>query len=289
MKDRKHRAGKTSANQPIDAEAHALKIAFTVAAAWRKRGSRRGAEVPLGVVATIAAAGLLVDRPDHLARVLLSASPEDFLEIARQVWAETVARRPDLTQWAYLLLDWLFTAPDERMRRRIKRTADAALRAGQLELTTGKCRFDCDLLGPVLGALRSRSALKADPRMYAPSVATWTLAAVGLRDLKPGRSFRDDAAGTGGLFRASAQVLRCQGLDPADMLWFGADADELAVAAMAVNGLIWGLGSQVVLYVGDVRTHPHWPDEALRERAHFLAQVGGVDAAMTLLDFLNDL
>jgi hypothetical protein len=289
MKDRRHGTDKASATKPIDAEAHALKIAFTVAAAWRKGRGRRGVEVPPGVVATIAAAGLLVDRADHLARALLSASPDDFLEIARQVWVETVARRPDLTQWAYLLLDWLFTASDEWLRRRIKRTADAALRAGQPELTTGERRFDCDLLGPVLGALRSRSALKADPRMYAPSVATWTLAAVGLRDLKPGRSFRDDAVGTGGLFRASAQVIRCQGLDPADMLWFGADADELAVAAMAVNGLIWGLGPQVVLYAGDVLALPNWPDEAQRERAHFLEQFGGVNAAMTLLDFLNDL
>ncbi|GLY38972.1 hypothetical protein Amsp01_049960 [Amycolatopsis sp. NBRC 101858] len=288
MKKRRHRADGERMNKPLDVEVHALQIAVEVAAAWRTRIAPRGPAIPLGVVATIAAGGLLVDRPDHLAKVMMSASPGDFVGIARGVWGEVFARRPDLAQWAYLLLDWLYGETDERLRRRIKRTAEAALRAGQLELTTGRRRFTCDLLGPVLAALRSRPGLKVDTRMYAPSPTAWKLTAVSLRDLEPGRLFRDDAVGTGGLFRATAEVVRCQGLDPADMRWFGADSDELAVAATAINALIWELGPEVFFYAGDVRAFPHWPDEAERQRAWFLEQVGSVNEAMALLDYLKE-
>lgn len=289
MKIRKHRSGKASASKPINAEAHALTLAVEVASAWHRGGGVDRPEVPLGIVATIAAGGLLVNRADHVAEGILSASPEGFLDIARTVWAVTLRRRPDLAESVYLLLGWLFADNDQALRQRIKATADAALRAGQLELTATERRFDCDVLGPLLGALRCRTATKVNAQMYTPGDIACALTAVALEDLKPGRSFCDDAVGTGGLLRAAAAVVRSRGLDPADMVWFGADVDELAIAASAVNSMIWGLGPRVFLYVGDVLAHPHWADEARLRRARFLEKLDSLNNGANLLDFLKKL
>jgi hypothetical protein len=285
----KHRPSGSALSGPINAEAHALKIAVEVASTWHKDGASGQPEVPMGVVATIAVAGLLVDDPARLAEEMTSASPTDFVHLARQVWAVVVARRPDVTLWAHPLLRWLFANLDEPTRQRIKRSALAALNAGQLELTATERRFDCDLFGPLLGALRSRTATKVNAQMYTPGDIACALTAVALDDLKAGQSFCDDTVGTGGLFRVAAQIVRSRGLDSADMLWFGADTDELAVAATAVNGLLWDLGSGVTLYVGDILAHPHWPEEARRGRAWFSEQVDGLEAGMHALDFLKRL
>src|SRR5690348_13213352 len=220
MAKRKHRSGKTSASNPINAEAHALTLAVEVASAWHREGGSDRPEVPLGIVATIAAAGLLIGRADDVAEGMISASPEGFVDIARTVWAVTLRRRPDLAQSVYPLLEWLFGDNDQLLRQRIKATADAALRAGQLKLTATDRRFDCDVLGPLLGALRSRTATKVNAQMYTPGDIACTLTVVALDDLKAGQSFCDDAIGTGGLWRAAAYVVRNRGLDPADMSWF---------------------------------------------------------------------
>ncbi|MEV7038358.1 N-6 DNA methylase [Amycolatopsis sp. NPDC051061] len=285
----KHRPSGGCAGGPINAEAHALKVAVEVASAWHKDGDPGEPRVPMGVVATIAAAGLQIDGPDRLAHVMLSLSPARFVDLARRVWVVALMRRPDLTLWVHPLLGWLFADSGESAIQRIKRTADAALRAGQLELTATKRRFDCDLFGPVLGALRSRTAMKVNAQMYTPGDVACALTAVAVSDVKAGQSFCDDTVGTGGLLRAAAQIVRDRGHDPAGMLWFGADTDELAVAAAAINSLLWGLGPEVVLYVGDVLTHPHWPEEALRGRAAFLRRVDSVNDGVKLLDFLRRL
>ncbi len=289
MKNPKHRSGKATARNPINAEAHALTLAVEVASAWHRGGGSDRPEVPLGVVATIAAGGLLVEGVDRVVEGMLAASPDGFVDMARSVWAVTFSRRPDLAQSAYLLLGWLFADIDQQLRQRIKATADAALRAGQLELTATERRFDCDVFGPVLGALRSRMATKVNAQMYTPGDIACALTVVALDDLKPGRSFCDVAVGTGGLLRAAACVVRSRGLDPADMSWFGVDVDEVAIAAAAVNGLIWGLGPRVFLYAGDVLAHPHWADEARHGRARFLDEVASLNNGMKVLDFLKKL
>ncbi|MFC5094354.1 N-6 DNA methylase [Amycolatopsis plumensis] len=245
--------------------------------------------MPLGVPATIAAAGLLVDRTADVAAGMKSASPESFIDIARSVWAVTFSRRPDVAMSVYPLLGWLFADADGASVRQIKATADAALRAGLLEVTTTERRFDCDVFGALLGALRSRTATKVNAQMYTPGDIACALAAVALDDLEPGRSFCDDAVGTGGLFRAAVCLIRSRGLDPADMSWFGADVDDLAIAAAAVNGLIWGLGPRVYLYVGDILVHPHWSDEARARRARFLEEVDSLNNGIKVLDFLKSL
>jgi hypothetical protein len=57
----------------------------------------------------------------------------------------------------------------------------------------------------------------------------------------------------------NVRIVSGRGLDPAGMVWLGADVDELAVAATAVNSMIWRLGPRIVLYAGDILTQPNWP------------------------------
>lgn len=289
MNDPKHRTSKPGSSSPIDAECHALKIAVDVAEAWHQGSGPARPEVPLGVVATIAVAGMNAQRGPELAQVLRKQSPEEFITIARYTWAVTLHLRPDLTAWVYPLLDWLFENTDQQLRARIKRTADAALDARQLELTATDRRYAADLLGPVLGALRAPANAKVNAQMYTPGDVARALTALTLDDIKPGQSFCDDTVGTGGLFRVAAATIRSRGLTPADMVWVGADIDELAVAATAVNSVIWQLGPRIALYVGDILTQPDWAAEAQRRRARFLEQVDGLFAAADVLDFLERL
>ncbi|WP_410633853.1 N-6 DNA methylase [Amycolatopsis sp. cmx-4-83] len=265
-----------------------MKVAVQVATAWHKGGGPDQAEVPLGIVATIALAGL-VEGAGGPAEKVRSASPAGFIDDARRIWGTSLARRPDLALWVRPLLGWLFAELSEPARQRIKHVADAALEAGQLDLTATERRFDCDLLGPLLGALRSRNAMKVNAQMYTPGDVARALTAVARGDLKAGQSFCDDTVGTGGIFRTAATIVCNRGLDPAEMLWFGADVDELAVACAAVNSLLWGLGPRVVLYVGDVLAHPNWPDEALRRRATFLEQIDSLKPGIQALAFLRRL
>jgi N-6 DNA methylase len=285
----KHRTGKTSSSSPINAECHALKIAVDVAGAWHKGSGPAWPEVPLGVVATIAMAGINAPRGQELVQVLREQSPEEFVATARYTWAITLQSRPDLAAWVYPILNWLFEDTDQRLRARIKRTADAALDARQLDLTATDRRDAADLLGPVLGALRAPANAKVNAQMYTPGDIARALTALALDDIRPGQSFCDDTVGTGGLFRVAAETIRGRGLDPAGMIWLGADVDELAVAAAAVNSMIWQLGPRIVLYAGDILTQPNWPAVAERQRARLLDQVDGLRAAADALDFLKRL
>ncbi|WP_284745977.1 N-6 DNA methylase [Amycolatopsis sp. RTGN1] len=289
MNDPKHRTRRSHSHSPIDAECHALKIAVDVAEAWHKGSGPARPEVALGVVATIAMAGMNAQRGPELAQVLRDQSPEEFVAMARYTWAVTLHLRPDLAAWVHPLLTWLFDDTDQQLRARIKRIADAALDASQLDLIATDRRYTADLLGPVLGALRAPANAKVNAQMYTPGDVARALTALALDDIRPGQSFCDDTVGTGGLFRVAAETIRGRGLDPADMIWFGADIDELAVAATAVNSLIWQLGPRIVLYIGDILTQPDWAAEAQRRRAHFLERVDGLFAAAGALDFLKRL
>jgi hypothetical protein len=281
-----HRAGKAGAGDPINAECHALKIAVKVTEVWHKGGGPDWPEVPLGVVATLAVASLNAEPMAGFAEWVQARSPAEFFALARLVWRGVLLRQPDVVRMAAPMLGWLGDE-DEKFADRVKRTADAALAAGQVELTTGDRRFDADLLGPVLGALRSPTAAQVNAQMYTPGDIACALTSVMLGDLRPGQAFCDDTVGTGGLFRAAAQVIRGRGLNPATMTWYGADIDELAVAAAAVNSLIWQLGPNVVLYVGDPLADADWSATADRQKAQFHEQVDVLRRVLAALELGN--
>ncbi|WP_244180894.1 N-6 DNA methylase [Amycolatopsis pretoriensis] len=263
-----------------------MKIAVEVARAWHKGGGPDRPEVPLGVVATLALAGLTAHRKADVADWVRGRSPADFLRLARWVWRAVLAQRPDVLRMAAPIVGWLH-GEGEQLAGRIKSTADAALAAGQLDLTGGDRRFDADLLGPVLGALRSPAATKVDAQMYTPGDVALALTSVMLGDVKQGQVFVDDTVGTGGLFRAAAQVVRDRGLDPTALTWYGADVDELAVAAAAVNSVLWQLGTNVVLYVGDPLAEPDWSEAAAQQKVQFQREVHALRGVLAALDLEN--
>jgi len=87
-----------------------------------------------------------------------------------------------------------------------------------------------------------------------------------LNGLAPGQSICDPAAGTGGLLRAAAEVLRADGKAPHEFRWYACDIAPLAVAGLAVNAHVWGLGSQVVIACADALAEPDWNERAAEEQ-----------------------
>ncbi|GGM80934.1 hypothetical protein GCM10012275_59470 [Longimycelium tulufanense] len=85
-----------------------------------------------------------------------------------------------------------------------------------------------------------------------------------------GDTVQDPAVGTGGLFRAAAQAMREQGRDPATVSWYGADIDDLAIAACAINSVLWGLGPRVVLCVANTLAEGDWASRAEAQRTEIL-------------------
>ena len=96
----------------------------------------------------------------------------------------------------------------------------------------------------------------------------------------------DPTMGTGGLFRATAEVLRACGRDPRTVCWVGCDVDPLAVACATVNSIVWELGVNILFYTGNALT-----DEAETiarkqrdELLHIAATVQRCKELLALLD-----
>jgi hypothetical protein len=139
-----------------------------------------------------------------------------------------------------------------------------------------------DVLGPVVTAFRPRGAYTALGQIHTPHDAADALARLTFMPEvpPPGASFDDPAAGTGGLLRPAAQLLREAGRDPADYLWSMGDIDALSAACCATNAMIWGLGPHVLVFHGNSLAQGDGPRLAAERRASVLdhhAQL--VDAA----------
>ena len=52
--------------------------------------------------------------------------------------------------------------------------------------------------------------------------------------------------------------------------WYGADIDDLAIAACAVNSLLWRLGPRMVLCVANTLTEGDWARRAEAQRGEVL-------------------
>ena len=289
MNSGRHKAGATGASPAANAARHAMQIAAAVDLAWHRGRGLGRPEIALGTVATLALASLTAHPEGDLEARLRQLAPDEFCTVARHVWAVMLRLRIDMVHLVCPLITWLFDAPDPQLLVHAKSAADAALEAGLVRLIGSDRRFDADLFGPLLGMLKARSATRVNAQIYTPGDLALAMVAVTVGEPEAGQAICDDAVGTGGLFRAAAQVIRARGGDPAAMEWFGADIDELAIAATVVNSLIWGLGSRVVLHVGDVLACPDWPERALRQRAEILRTADQLRDAKAVLDFLASL
>lgn len=77
-------------------------------------------------------------------------------------------------------------------------------------------------------------------------------------DLKPGMSFGEPCAGSGGMLLAAAEVLRSHGFSPDEFLWVANDVDPVATALLAVNAHLWELGHGVLVGCADSLAEPDW-------------------------------
>lgn len=247
-----------------DPSQHATAIAQAVDTAWSTSNHSGRRDVALSVVAGLALVGPRAPDGPDLAGQLRAQDVDEFINTLRTIYTAVVNARPDLTHLTFPLMDWLFNESQPALQRAAKHTADAALGAGQLELTGTDDRYDTDLLGVVLTLLKSKSAGKANAQIYTPAPLAELMAQMTMPE--KGSSVCDPTVGTGGLFRATAQTMRRHDHDPATITWYGADIDDLAIAACAINSILWGLGPRVVLCVADTLTEPDWADRASAQR-----------------------
>jgi hypothetical protein len=94
--------------------------------------------------------------------------------------------------------------------------------------------------------------------------------------------------GTGGMFRAAAEVMREQGRDPRTIRWIGCDVDSLAVACATVNSMIWNLGTDIVFHAGDT-LEPGWRELALARREELSRLAVDLRRDQAMIAFLRSL
>ncbi|MFJ8965341.1 N-6 DNA methylase [Lentzea sp. NPDC102401] len=259
-----------------------MKIAEAVDETWHREHGSGNLELPVSVIGALAF--MAPPEPDHARTVdqLVSLTADEFADFSCVQWRIFIRARPDLVNRAWPLISmWL---GERRLAEgdvsAAKCVADAALRAGQLQLTGTERRRETDLFGVLLEVLRSRSAKSARGQFYTPQCVADVMARlVGV----PGEGERvlEPTAGTGGLFRAAAEAMRELGRDPSTVEWWAVDVDELAIACLTVNAVLWGLGNKVVLGVGNGLTD-EWIPRALGERRETLGLAATVHSVTRL-------
>jgi hypothetical protein len=284
------------ARRPITSRADALArahgIADAVDRAWQASHYRSGDyAIPVSVLAALALRTPPDDAQDRarVARRLRAADNDQLLAFLRATWAMYVEVRPDLAHRVTVLAEpWVDGTPDPAILDVARRIVRAALDAGLHELLAA-ARYEVDLFGPLLMVLRTKSARAARGQFYTPPDIAVVLARLGGRAPQPGERVVEPTAGTGGLLRAVAMNVRDAGGDPRSLYWVAVDTDALALAALAVNAVIWDLGPHVLIALGDVLADDDWQDRALAERAETLTLIRDARAARSLLNFLRRL
>jgi hypothetical protein len=205
-------------------------------------------------------------------KALLNSSDEAVVKGIGEAWAGFWMRRPDLCIRCGPLAGWLNDDPIEPgLVRAAAAVARTAVKAGICDLL-GHTLY-VDLLGHAYITMRPKSAAQARGEYYTPAAVCEMIARMTLTgDLTPGMSIAEPAAGTGGMLRAAAQVMRERGQDPAGFWWVVNDISPLVTAALAVNCHLWGLGHHVVIRAANTLTEPGWPASSWEEQQAAIAQ-----------------
>ncbi|MFM9596253.1 N-6 DNA methylase [Streptomyces scabiei] len=251
--------------------AHAFEIAEAVSYAWHHARGGSAIEVPIGVVATLALWPLRGPDAYLAADWWLSLDDTDLLTAFRECWARWWIMRPVLIDRATPLHKWIDDEnPDPRRAGAVRAVVEASLTNGLLHLTSSDdadLRSTTDVMGTVLAVMRSEGAHDALAEIHTPPEVAYLMARMLLdgMSLNPGMTFDEPAGGTGGMYRAAAQVMRERGIDPHEFGWSLTDVDPLAAAGAAVNAILWDLGPHVLIGCGDTLHEGNVPARAAQE------------------------
>ncbi|MFD3511985.1 N-6 DNA methylase [Streptomyces sp. NPDC058657] len=265
-------------------EQYAFSLGEAVANTWHKNHGGTRIEIPIGIVATLALIGQKDGKGPDLKAQILAQSDHELWEMYRQIWASHWMHRPDLVERARILHEW--ANEDHQARHElyvVRAVTKTALDKGLFDLTGHAdpwLRSQADVLSPTLTLMRSTGAGQGLGEFHTPPpvadvMAMHTLAELsssiadgGGKELAPGASILDPAAGTGGMLRSAAQAIRQKGFDPADFVWAMVDIDPIAAACSAVNAMVWGLGPRVTVACDDSLANPRAvEDAAMQARA----------------------
>ncbi|MET7809791.1 N-6 DNA methylase [Streptomyces sp. NPDC005395] len=265
-----------------------------VATAWHHAHGGNRMEIPLGIVATLAL-WPLKEHPRTLADFFRGLDAGQLLQCVREVAAYWWMRRPDLIDTASVLFSW---AEEDNhpasLLAAIRATFHAALDAHALDHTghadPGSNAY-VDLMSWAVTNLRHNSARQGLGEYHTPpEVCDMMAAQIIGRDpeqIREGYSLLDPCAGTGGMFRAAAELFRSMGLDPANYTWFAQEIDPLAAAGCAVNMIVWGLGPNAMVACGDTLAQGDLWNQAVEHRRKLVKARDDVRQAMVLAEALG--
>ncbi|MFE2346171.1 N-6 DNA methylase [Kitasatospora cineracea] len=232
-------------------------IAEAVADAWHRNHGGGRMDIPVGLVAALALlpwkgpdAPLLADR-------VLGLDARDLVGLLRECWAYWWIQRPDLVHRAGPIARWTEEDLSDHHLSCVKAVARAAITNGLLTLTGSSDPgelAECDLMSWTITGLRSHVDRKWLGEYHTPPEICELMARVQLGDpseVGPDFSVLEPTAGTGGLVRATAQVMREHRLDPGDYRWHLVELDQISAAGAAVNMLLWGMGPRTTVWCGN--------------------------------------
>ncbi|MFF4606135.1 N-6 DNA methylase [Streptomyces sp. NPDC001339] len=246
---------------------------------WHNRHGGTAIEVPIGVVAALA---LIREKdpngPGLKAQILTQDGPQ-LIAMLREIWSMHWLHRPDLIERARILHEWLNDDLDEYRMHAVRAVTETALKRGLFDLTAHEdpyLRSATDALSPVMTSLRSRGARQGLGEYHTPPPIADVIAeatnleaivdiGLGTRELKGSEHIHDPCAGSGGLLRAAAQILRERGHDPADFQWSMVDIDPIAAACASVNAIVWAFGPRVTVACADSLANPNAVEDAMKE------------------------
>ncbi|WP_435058301.1 N-6 DNA methylase [Streptomyces sp. bgisy060] len=250
---------------PGDPHRHAMEVAENVIAAWFSHYGGNRMDVPLGTIAALS-----FFREPLVSDWLLTLEPAQLPPLLREIWGVQWMARPDLIEVARPLHDWVEEDPDEYQLRAVQAVIHTAIYNGLFDLTASDDpyeRSEADVLSPLLTGLRHKSDKKWRGEYHTPPSVSDLMAEILVNDTDHGRTIREPALGSGGMFRSVVQTLRHHGLNPHDYTWLGNDIDRLATACAAVNAIIWDLGPKTAIWCADtLASEDAGLTEALAER-----------------------
>lgn len=250
-------------------QARVMAVAEAAANAWwRKVSSDVEDAVGLGTVAALSLLGRRDPDGPGPAERILAASDEEIAQILEEVWCLFTIARPELAFRCGPFGGWL----DEEPRSAASvagaaAVARAAVKAGLLEFTLDRSAAQgVDVLGHLHLLLLKGKGRRKRGEVYTPRQVAGAMARMALEVAEPEKSITDAYAGTGGMLRAAAEVLRKTGKNPHEFQWHGCDIDPVAVAGLAVNVHVWDLGPRVVIGCADAITELNWIARASEEQ-----------------------